>query len=89
MEALSHAGLLTTILAVSGIDWDVWFYAPGLPPVTNEYDTSTAQAAYDLAVKWHTADVMGVGAQPPEGASPDDIKGWGSEQVSTIMEMCL
>lgn len=52
-----------------------------MPPVTNHYDTSQAKAAYDLAVKWHTADVMGIGAPPPEGVSADDIKGWGSEQV--------
>lgn len=52
-----------------------------MPPVKNDYDTSMATAAYDLAVKWHTADVMGIGAEPPNGVSPDDIKGWGSDQV--------
>lgn len=45
------------------VDWDTWFYAPGVPPVTNEYDTSLASQAYDLAMKWHTCDVMGVGSE--------------------------
>lgn len=43
------------------IDWEAWYYAPGSPPVTHEYDTSLAEQAYALATKWHTADVMGIG----------------------------
>jgi leukotriene-A4 hydrolase len=34
-----------------------------MPPVTNTYDTSLATAAYDLAMRWHTCDVMGVGSE--------------------------
>lgn len=73
--------MLGAFVAVSSIDWETWYHAPGMPPVKNDYDTSLATAAYDLAVKWHTADVMGIGAPPPEGVTEDDIKGWGSEQV--------
>lgn len=40
-------------------------YKPGPPPVTNEYDTSLGQAAFDLAKRWHTCDVMGIGGEPP------------------------
>lgn len=47
--------------AIDGIAWDTWFYAPGPPPVNNEYDTSLGQAAFELAKKWHTCDVMGLG----------------------------
>ncbi len=50
------------------VDWDTWFYAPGMPPVTNEYDTSLASQAYDLAMKWHTCDVMGIGSEYGRGA---------------------
>lgn len=70
--------------AISSIDWDAWFYNPGMPPVENSYDTSLATAANDLAVRWHTADVMGIGADPPAGAGPADIQGWGTEQVSCV-----
>eukprot|EP00877_Chromochloris_zofingiensis_P004503 jgi/Chrzof1/14053/Cz08g22210.t1 len=71
--------------AISSIDWDAWFYNPGMPPVENSYDTSLATAANDLAVRWHTADVMGIGADPPAGAGPADIQGWGTEQVVAFL----
>lgn len=66
---------------MSKIDWDAWYYEPGMPPVRNQYDTSLATAAQALAVKWHTADVMGLGGALPQGASAEDIKGWSSDQV--------
>jgi hypothetical protein len=34
-----------------------------MPPVTNEYDTTLATKAYDLAKAWHTSDLMGVGSE--------------------------
>lgn len=68
-------------VAVSSIDWETWLHAPGMPPVKNSYDGSLATAAYDLAAAWHTADVMGIGADPPAAAAPDNLKGWGTAQV--------
>lgn len=47
------------------VDWDTWYYAPGMPPVVNTYDTSLAEAAYALALRWHTGDVMGIGRFGP------------------------
>lgn len=55
-----------------------------MPPVKNSYDTSLATAAYDLASAWHTADVMGIGADPPATATADDLKGWGTAQVGGL-----
>jgi leukotriene-A4 hydrolase len=52
-----------------------------MPPVKNEYDESLGQAAYELAKRWHTADVMGIGSEGPKGASADDLKAWSSTQV--------
>jgi hypothetical protein len=72
---------LLLLPAVAAIDWDTWLHSPGMPPVANSYDTSMASAAYDLAVEWHTADVMGIGADAPPGVGPDDIQGWSSAQV--------
>ncbi|KXZ45002.1 hypothetical protein GPECTOR_59g609 [Gonium pectorale] len=72
--------------ASRSVDWDAWLHAPGMPPATNVYDTSLAQAAYDLALRWHTCDVMGVGSDGPSGASPGDVAGWSSEQVVAFLE---
>lgn len=55
--------------------------AAGMPPVTNEYDSSLGAQAEGLAKAWHTCDVMGVGSGGPKGASSADIAGWGAEQV--------
>ena len=52
----------------------------GMPPEVNTFDTQLATKAYELAHKWHLADVMGIGRQP-EGASSSDISGWGAEQA--------
>jgi leukotriene-A4 hydrolase len=51
----------TTVPAVHDIDWVTWFYKRGMPPLVNSYDQSLVQASYDLAIKWHTADILGVG----------------------------
>ncbi|MEW5318023.1 MAG: hypothetical protein WDW38_009277 [Sanguina aurantia] len=72
--------------ALKTVDWDAWFYSPGMPPVLIEFDTSLADDAYKLAVDWHTCDVMGIGGKAPAGCSPSDIQGWSSEQVITFLD---
>ena len=37
-----------------------------MPPGENTYDHKLADASYSLAKSWHTCDVMGIGADPPE-----------------------
>ncbi|PSC70392.1 Leukotriene A-4 hydrolase isoform A [Micractinium conductrix] len=71
---------------VKEIEWETWFYKPGMPPVTNKYDESLGQQAYELAKKWHTSDVMGIGSDGPAGASADDIKGWSSTQIVAFLD---
>jgi leukotriene-A4 hydrolase len=46
-----------------------WFTSRGMPPCDNTYDTSLAQAAFDLATRWHTCDVMGIGGGHPGPAA--------------------
>ncbi|MEW5304551.1 MAG: hypothetical protein WDW36_007155 [Sanguina aurantia] len=72
--------------ALKTVDWDAWFYSPGMPPVLIEFDTSLADDAYKLALDWHTCDVMGIGGKAPAGCSPADIQGWSSEQLLTFLD---
>ncbi|KAI3426280.1 hypothetical protein D9Q98_008653 [Chlorella vulgaris] len=72
--------------AIKQIDWDTWLYKTGMPPVKCEYDESLGKAAYDLAKRWHTADVMGIGSSGPSGASAADIEGWSSTQVVAFLD---
>ena len=58
----------------------------GLPPVQNDYDSALGQAAEALAKKWHTSDMMGIGSQGPQDASPSDITDWSSEMVVVFLD---
>ena len=40
--------------AISDIDWDTWFFKPGMPPYKPNCDTSLAQECWNLAEKWIT-----------------------------------
>jgi len=40
--------------AISYIDWDTWFFKPGMPPYKPNCDTSLAQECWNLAEKWIT-----------------------------------
>ena len=37
--------------ALEKVDWDTWFYQPGLPPKP-DFDTSMVDVCYSLAKKW-------------------------------------
>lgn len=38
---------------LESVDWDTWFYKPGLPPKP-KFDTSMVDKCYDLANKWES-----------------------------------
>jgi leukotriene-A4 hydrolase len=39
--------------ALESVDWDSWFYKPGLPPKP-DFDTSMVDKCYALAKKWES-----------------------------------
>lgn len=74
------------------VDWDTWFYAPGMPPVKPNFDTSLADVCYNLAEKW----VKAIAAAPTDGNVYDayfracfnieDIAGWSSTQYVVFLD---
>ncbi len=58
------------------VDWDKWFYAPGLPPKP-DFDTSMVDKCYALAEKWK---------DPNFKPATDDIKGWTAQQLVVFLE---
>jgi len=76
----------TSRTELEAVDWDVWLYSPGLPPVENSYDHTLADASMNLAKSWHTCDIMGIGGEPPKAASPSDLDGWSSLQVVLFLD---
>ncbi|KAL2842956.1 leukotriene A-4 hydrolase [Aspergillus pseudoustus] len=61
------------------LDWDGWFYRPGLPPKP-EFDTSLADIVYQLAHEWKSLSF-----QP----RLDDIKGLTANQIVVFLEQIL
>lgn len=68
--------------ALTSVNWDDWFYKPGLPPKP-EFDTSLADVCFKLAAKWKHAD--------PLTFRPDksDITGWAANQVVVFLDQIL
>ncbi|KAF7870585.1 hypothetical protein EAF04_004329 [Stromatinia cepivora] len=62
--------------ALESVDWDSWFYKPGLPPKP-EFDTSLVDKCYALARKWESKDFV---------PSPSDIEGWSANQVVVFLQ---
>jgi hypothetical protein len=59
---------------LSQVQWDKWFYEPGMPVVENKFDTTLAVKALDLAEKWFKE----------KDCKEDDLKDWHSAQISKL-----
>ena len=62
--------------ALRAVDWQAWFYSPGLPPKP-DFDTSLADVCYYLVSKWQDADFK---------PSKSDIDGWSANQVVVFLD---
>lgn len=72
-----------TIMRLRTVDWDRWFYRPGLPPKP-DFDTSMADVCYALADKWQTLIASSNSTSFTPSAA--DIEGWTSSQVVVFLE---
>ena len=65
--------------ALQAVDWDKWFYTPGLPPKP-DFDTSLADVCYALASRWEQAD--------PRTFEPkaEEISEWRAGQIVVFLE---
>ncbi|KAK1141367.1 Leucyl aminopeptidase yscIV [Aspergillus melleus] len=64
------------------LDWDTWFYAPGLPPKPH-FDTSLVDVVYELSNKWKSL--------PQSSFKPQrsDIQDLTANQVVVFLEQIL
>ncbi|OJJ50450.1 hypothetical protein ASPZODRAFT_11321 [Penicilliopsis zonata CBS 506.65] len=67
---------------LSTVDWDTWFYSPGLPPKP-DFDTSLVDVVYTLAEKWLSL--------PGSSFKPDvsDIQDLTANQIVVFLEKLL
>ncbi|PYI25440.1 leukotriene A-4 hydrolase [Aspergillus indologenus CBS 114.80] len=64
------------------LDWDGWFYAPGLPPKP-EFDTSLVDVVYSLSNKWKALPGS------PFKPHPSDIDDLTANQMVVFLEQVL
>ncbi|KAH8695911.1 leukotriene A-4 hydrolase [Talaromyces proteolyticus] len=67
---------------LDGVDWDFWFYSPGLPPKP-KFDTSLVDVVYDLAKRWES--LPSADFTPTE----QDIKGLTANQFVIFLEQVI
>lgn len=67
---------------LNDLDWDKWFYAPGLPPKPR-FDTSLVDVVYELARKWQS--LPGSSFKP----QASDIHGLAANQLIVFLEQVL
>lgn len=63
------------------IDWDVWYYAQGMPPILPPLDQSMAKASTDLADVWCNFDREAT--SPP---STNEMHSWASGQITCFLD---
>lgn len=67
---------------LNNLDWDKWFYAPGLPPKP-QFDTSLVDVVYELSRKWRSL--------PESSFKPQasDVQGLTANQIVVFLEQIL
>ena len=71
--------------SLSAVNWDSWFYTPGLPPKP-KFDTSLVDIVYDLGDKWRE-----FATDPSSGFAPStsDVKDLTANQILVFLEQIL
>ncbi|RHY87511.1 hypothetical protein DYB35_009355, partial [Aphanomyces astaci] len=72
----------TKATELATIDWQTWFYGPGMPPKP-AFDTTISAASAALAQSW----LQGGTTTAHRGA--DDVAGWTSSQVVAMLDALL
>lgn len=67
---------------LNSLEWDTWFYAPGLPPKPR-FDTSLVDVVFDLARKWRS---LPGSSFKPQASDIEDLTG---NQVVVFLEQIL
>ncbi|XP_074645095.1 leukotriene A-4 hydrolase-like isoform X2 [Tubulanus polymorphus] len=66
------------------VDWNAWFYQPGMPPVKPNFDTSLADVCIALCEKWSKASDNEL-----DQFAASDIEGFSSNQIREFLSLLL
>uniref|UniRef100_A0A060T0L8 Leukotriene A(4) hydrolase n=1 Tax=Blastobotrys adeninivorans TaxID=409370 RepID=A0A060T0L8_BLAAD len=71
---------------LDSVDWESWFFDPGLPPKP-QFDTSVADACYQLADRWANAiDESKTAEDYAKEFSRNDLESWTSTQQAVFID---
>lgn len=68
---------------LKSIDFNLWINGAGMPPVDPNFDTSLADACYNLAARWDAARTK----EDLSEFSPKDIESFTSTQKSKLFDL--
>ncbi|XP_033647821.1 leukotriene A-4 hydrolase-like [Asterias rubens] len=66
------------------VDWDAWFFQPGMPPIKPSYDTSLSSGCLDLCQRWCHSSSTDL-----HSFSSEDLKLLTSKQVVETLSLLL
>ena len=69
------------------VDWNTWFYKPGMPVVIPNYDTSLVRVCTELCGRWSTWNTSGCAEPCPFTA--EDLKSFNPGQVEEFLAELL
>ncbi|KAI5293478.1 hypothetical protein KEM52_005496, partial [Ascosphaera acerosa] len=76
-------------VSLASVDFDHWFFAPGLPP-RPDYDTSLVDTVYALAAKWRSLTTKSGSASESDFVPhKSDIDGLNANQLVVFLEQVL
>eukprot|EP00027_Filamoeba_sp_ATCC50430_P011432 CAMPEP_0168552066 /NCGR_PEP_ID=MMETSP0413-20121227/6519_1 /TAXON_ID=136452 /ORGANISM="Filamoeba nolandi, Strain NC-AS-23-1" /LENGTH=610 /DNA_ID=CAMNT_0008582657 /DNA_START=35 /DNA_END=1867 /DNA_ORIENTATION=- len=67
---------------LSAVDWNKWFFQPGMPPVESKFDTTMTSESENLAKKWVEYNTNSAAFTPSEA----DIKSWSAGQIVVFLD---
>lgn len=66
--------------AIQDVDWNTWFYKPGLPPTVVDFDRSLSQASERLAQEWLQVD------RSNAPIPTLNVQAWSSNQMTCFLD---
>ncbi|KAI8972126.1 peptidase family M1-domain-containing protein [Pilobolus umbonatus] len=81
-EYMEQHGGQETVEKLNTIDFDEWIYGTGMPPVDPHFDTTLADACFDLAKRWDEARED----EDTSSFSPEDVKNFTATQKIVFLE---
>ncbi|XP_022105369.1 leukotriene A-4 hydrolase-like isoform X1 [Acanthaster planci] len=66
------------------VDWDAWFFQPGMPPLKPDFDTTLSSCCTELCLRWCRAATSDL-----KSFTKDDIASLTSKQVIEVLSQLL